>query len=197
MILYFQRAASGLSANLVFPGEKLKELDHWEPYFSGRFKYMFRILVQGFIQGFSLAFFFLPGNGLIEQSSECLGHFYYHWCLFQVPARQSRGISSHNSGPGSVRSLCDSYRNSRFSFYPRLSREFFFFIRQILLVLVDMPRNAVEFCQIFLKVFVFVINSPGVEAPWCIQHCGVVIPQCIHHWGVETRQQSKHLETKG
>ena len=45
-----------------------------------------------------------------------------------------------------------------------VSRDFLspvFFIKQLLLVPIDMPRNDFEFFRIFVEIFEFVIDSPG------------------------------------
>jgi hypothetical protein len=50
-----------------------------------------------------------------------------------------------------------------------VSRDFLtmvFFIRQLLLVLLDMPRKDFEFFQIIDELFVFVIDSPMYSSPW-------------------------------
>ena len=49
-----------------------------------------------------------------------------------------------------------------------MSRDFLspvFFIKQLLLVPVDMPRNDFEFVRIFVEIFEFVIDSPVMNTP--------------------------------
>jgi hypothetical protein len=47
----------------------------------------------------------------------------------------------------------------------RLFTSGFFFITQLLLVPIGMPRNYFDFLRIFVELFVFVINSPVMNSP--------------------------------
>jgi hypothetical protein len=68
-----------------------------------------------------------------------------------------------------------------------MSRDFLtlvFFIKQLLLVPLDMPRKDFEFFRISKELFVFVIDTH----PW-----GVETPHCIHHRGVNLNLFLKKL----
>jgi hypothetical protein len=57
----------------------------------------------------------------------------------------------------------------RFWLKGTMSRDFsspvFFFIKQLLLVPMGMPRNGFEFLRIFVELFVFVIDYPVMNTP--------------------------------
>jgi hypothetical protein len=74
-----------------------------------------------------------------------------------------------------------------------VSRDFLnlvFFIKHLLLVLLDTPRKDFGFFKYSrryssLESTPWCIHYRGVQTPGCIHHRGVVTPRCIHHRGVE------------
>jgi hypothetical protein len=78
-----------------------------------------------------------------------------------------------------------------------------FFIKQLRLVIIDMPRNSLEFSRIYVEL----LYSYSYSNPLCIHYLVVVTPGCIHerevvthwciqHWGID-QSLFKDSKTKG
>jgi hypothetical protein len=102
---------------------------------------------------------------------------------------------SIKTAPGTVRtaladyvegaSRCFSISQTLKRTEPRDFLTLFFFIKQLLLVPLDMPRKDFKVFRIFEELFVFVIDSSVYSPP------GIRDSQCIHHQGALPRNQPK------